>query len=50
MDAAYRERQERGYRFNEEPSDIPLGRLVTINEPDGNIIGLSDNSKGGMPE
>ena len=39
----------RGYTFNEEPFDIPPGRLVTINDPDGNIVGLIDNSKGGMP-
>jgi predicted enzyme related to lactoylglutathione lyase len=49
VDEAYRERVARGYRFNEEPYDIPPGRLVTINDPDGNIIGLIDNSKGGVP-
>ena len=32
------------------PFDIPPGRLVTLNDPDGNIVGLIDNSKGGMPE
>jgi hypothetical protein len=25
------------------------GRLVTLNDPDGNIVRLIDNSKGGMP-
>jgi len=28
--------------------DVPVGRLVTINDPDGNIIGLEDRSKGGL--
>lgn len=49
VDDAYAELSGRGYSFNEEPFDIPPGRLVTINDPDGNIIGLIDNSKGGMP-
>jgi len=50
VDAAFKELTARGYKFNEpEPFDIPPGRLVTINDPDGNIIGLIDNSKGGMP-
>jgi predicted enzyme related to lactoylglutathione lyase len=49
VDDAYRELTARGYAFNEPPFDIPPGRLVTINDPDGNIIGLIDNSKGGMP-
>jgi hypothetical protein len=29
--------------------DIPPGRLVTLSDPDGNIVELIDNSKGGMP-
>lgn len=49
VEVAYRERRERGYTFNEEPFAIPPGRLVTINDPDGNIVGLIDNSQGGMP-
>ncbi len=49
VDEAYRELRERGYAFTSEPFDIPPGRLVTLNDPDGNIIGLIDNSKGGMP-
>ena len=49
VDAAYAERVAAGFAFNEEPFDIPPGRLVTINDPDGNIVGLIDNSKGGMP-
>jgi predicted enzyme related to lactoylglutathione lyase len=48
VDQAYRERVARGYKFNEEPFDIPPGRLVTINDPDGNIVGLEDHSKGGI--
>ncbi len=38
-----------GFVFNELPFDIPPGRLVTLNDPDGNIVGLIDDSKGGMP-
>ena len=49
VDAAHTELTGRGYAFNEEPFDIPPGCLVTINDPDGNIIGLIDNPKGGMP-
>ena len=49
VDAAYDELRRRGYAFNSEPFDIPPGRLVTLNDPDGNIIGLIDNSRGGMP-
>jgi predicted enzyme related to lactoylglutathione lyase len=49
VDQAYRELTQRGYAFNEPPFDIPPGRLVTLKDPDGNIIGLIDNSKGGMP-
>ena len=49
VDAAYAELRARGYRFNEEPYDIPVGRLVTLNDPDGNIVGLEDRSKGGLP-
>jgi catechol 2,3-dioxygenase-like lactoylglutathione lyase family enzyme len=49
VDAAYRELRARGYIFNEEPYDIPVGRLVTLNDPDGNIVGLEDRSRGGLP-
>ena len=50
VDAAFAELKARGYTFNEgEPFDIPPGRLVTLNDPNGNIVGLIDNSKGGMP-
>lgn len=49
VDAAYQERLEQGSVFNEEPFDIPPGRLVTALDPDGNIVGLIDNTKGGMP-
>ena len=49
VDDAHAELRARGYTFNEAPFDIPPGRLVTINDPDGNIVGLIDNSKGGMP-
>jgi predicted enzyme related to lactoylglutathione lyase len=49
VDAAYQELTARGYRFNEAPYDIPVGRLVTLTDPDGNLIGLEDRSKGGLP-
>ena len=49
VDEAFKELTDRGYRFNEEPYDIPVGRLVTINDPDGNIVGLEDRTKGGLP-
>jgi predicted enzyme related to lactoylglutathione lyase len=48
VDEAYHELTARGYRFNEEPYDVPVGRLVTLNDPDGNIVGLEDRSKGGL--
>ncbi len=49
VDEAYKELTGRGFAFNEAPFDIPPGRLVTLNDPDGNIVGLIDNTKGGMP-
>lgn len=49
VDDAHAEFRERGYEFNEPPFDIPPGRLVTLLDPDGNVVGLIDNSKGGMP-
>ena len=49
VDAAYRAKMAEGFTFNEPPFDIPPGRLVTLKDPDWNIIGLIDNSKGGMP-
>lgn len=48
VDEAYQALTARGYQFNEEPYDVPVGRLVTINDPDGNILGLEDRSKGGL--
>ena len=49
VDESYKALKARGYTFNEEPYDIPPGRLVTLNDPDGNIIGLEDRSAGGLP-
>ena len=49
VDTAYQALQAQGLTFNGPPFDIPPGRLVTLNDPDGNVIGLIDNSKGGMP-
>src|SRR5215216_3322980 len=43
VDDTYRELTAAGFVFNEPPFDIPPGRLVTINDPDGNIVGLIDN-------
>ena len=51
VDAAFQELGARGYKINEAaPFDIPPGKLVTLNDPDGNLIGFIDNSKGGMPD
>jgi catechol 2,3-dioxygenase-like lactoylglutathione lyase family enzyme len=33
MDAVCQELRARGYRFNEAPYDIPVGRLVTLTGP-----------------
>ena len=49
VDTAYQELQAQSFTFHGPPFDIPPGRLVTLNDLDGNIIGLLDNSKGGMP-
>ena len=48
VDQAYKELTGRGYKLNEAPYDVPVGRLATINDPDGNIVGLEDRSKGGL--
>jgi hypothetical protein len=37
------------FEFGEAPYGIPPGRPATRNDPDGSIIGSSDNSTGGMP-
>src|SRR5687767_1203148 len=42
--AAYADLSARGYTFNELPFDIPPGKLVTLFDPDGNLLGLIDNS------
>lgn len=42
VDVAYRERVALGFKFNEEPYDVPTGRFVTANDPEGNIVGLLD--------
>ena len=42
--AATADRKARGYSFNEEPFDTPIGKYVTTNDPDGNIVGLRDRS------
>lgn len=48
VDAAYRERVERGFRFNEEPYDVPTGRFVTINDPEGNIVAMIEQRTDGQ--
>ena len=42
--AATADRKARGYTFNEEPFDTPVGKFVTTNDPDGKIVGLRDRS------
>ena len=42
----YEERKARGYVFNEEPMAYPEGKIVTVNDPDGNIVGLVDRRQG----
>jgi catechol 2,3-dioxygenase-like lactoylglutathione lyase family enzyme len=49
VDVAYRELAAKDYIFNEPPFDIPPAKLVALNDPDGNIVGFIDNTKGGMP-
>jgi predicted enzyme related to lactoylglutathione lyase len=48
--AAYEQKRAEGFKFNEEPFSIAPGLLVTLLDPDGNLLGLIDNSTGGMPE
>ena len=45
-DEAYAELKARGYQFNEEPFDTPGGRVVTLNDPDGNIFGMQKRGAG----
>ena len=47
---SYSAKQSEGFEFNEEPFPIAPGRLVTLFDPDGNLVGLIDNSSGGMPD
>lgn len=49
VDATYRELGAAGFVFNDPLFDIPSGRLVTLYDPDGNIVGFIDNSMGAMP-
>jgi predicted enzyme related to lactoylglutathione lyase len=49
VDDTYQRKISEGFVFNEKPFDIPPGRLVTLNDPDGNIVGFLGNSDGGMP-
>jgi catechol 2,3-dioxygenase-like lactoylglutathione lyase family enzyme len=50
VDSVYAELSRQGFVFNEAPFDIAPGRLVTLLDPDGNLVGLIDNSHGGMPD
>lgn len=45
--ATYAEGQAKGYGFNEEPQETPEGYFVSLNDPDGNIVGFMDLSKAG---
>ena len=38
-----------GFKY-EAPFDIPRGRLVTLHDQDGNIVGLICSARGGMPD
>lgn len=49
VEQAYRQLTADGFVFNEPPYAIPPGNLVTLFDPDGNLVGLIDNSSGGMP-
>jgi predicted enzyme related to lactoylglutathione lyase len=49
VDAAHAALVADGFAFNEAPFSIAPGRLVTLLDPDGNLVGLIDNSAGGMP-
>lgn len=49
VDEVYDRKRGEGFEFNEAPFDIPPGRLVTLVDPDGNIVGFIDNTAGGMP-
>lgn len=49
VDDTYERKTGEGFVFSEEPFDIPPDRLVTLSDPDGNIVGFIDNSGGGMP-
>jgi glyoxalase/bleomycin resistance protein/dioxygenase superfamily protein len=49
VDEAYKGLTARGYRFNEEPYDIPVGRLVTLNDPDGPPDRPSRSPRTGQP-
>jgi len=48
VDATYRELTAAGFVLSEQPFDILPGRLVTLDDPDGNIVGVIDKSRGGM--
>lgn len=47
--AVWEERVAQGFALNERPFEIPPGWLITASDPDGNIVGLIDNTRGGMP-
>ena len=40
--ATYDEARSQGYAFNEEPQETPDGSFVSLNDPDGNIVGFMD--------
>ena len=47
VDATYAEALGKGYVFNEEPPEPLEGKFVSLNDPDGNIVGLMDRSNEG---
>ena len=48
VDVAYQELQAQGFTLMAPLRHSP-GRLVTLHDPDSNIIGLIDNTRRGMP-
>lgn len=45
VSATYAEALGKGYVFDEEPQETPEGQFVSLNDPDGNIVGFMDRSK-----
>lgn len=48
MDATSRELTAAAFVLSEQSFNILPGRLVTLDGPDGNIVGVIDTSRSGM--